>query len=288
MSRLKKLLGSFARIVAGVLVLGVGGLLVKQHSMIYFPRSYGAAFAERMPRNASALSYSTREGRQCAFYIPPSSQKKPERVWVMFGGNGALALDWTDFVMQCPEKRDGFLLVDYPGYGKCEGGASPASIAESSEAALNELAACLHSSREEVEKKLNVIGHSIGCAAGLAFASKHPVERVILAAPFTSLRDMARETVGWPLCLVLLQNFDNRARLAELAARGHPPKVTIVHGLDDSLIPIRMSRELAGMFPRMIRLHEIADADHNTITCVAANEMFAAMRENDAASGPTK
>ena len=61
-----------------------------------------------------------------------------------------------------------------------------------------------------------------------------------LLAPFTTLRDMARQTVGWPLCYLLLQNYDNVARIHELAARHRPPAVAIASGDQDEVIPNRM------------------------------------------------
>jgi hypothetical protein len=38
-----------------------------------------------------------------------------------------------------------------------------------------------------------------------------------------------------------------------------------------------MGRELAGLFPKMIRFHEIADADHNSVLEVARDEITEAM-----------
>jgi molybdopterin synthase catalytic subunit len=40
----------------------------------------------------------------------------------------------------------------------------------------------------------------------------------VLVAPFTSLVEAARTRVGWPLCHLVLDRFDNRARLDALAA----------------------------------------------------------------------
>jgi pimeloyl-ACP methyl ester carboxylesterase len=90
---------------------------------------------------------------------------------------------------------------------------------------------------------------------------------------------MARRAIGWPLCWLLLHNFDNRARMAELAARPQPPRVTIFHGSADTLIPEEMGRSLAEAFPKMATFHEVADADHNSVVTWAQPEMFKAMNE---------
>ena len=65
-----------------------------------------------------------------------------------------------------------------------------------------------------------------------------------------------------------MHNFDNRARLGELAARPSPPQVTIFHGADDSFIPPKNGvKSLAhvNVIRRMIDFHEVPGATHNTI-----------------------
>ncbi|MBA3963805.1 MAG: hypothetical protein H0X40_18155 [Chthoniobacterales bacterium] len=42
----------------------------------------------------------------------------PARVWVLFCGNGSLALDWLPLARRDQNTGDAFLLIDYPGYGK--------------------------------------------------------------------------------------------------------------------------------------------------------------------------
>ena len=272
---IKKTMNCIILAVAGFVCL----LFFFQHKLIWLPRHYTSD--DEPLTTAVALNYTTSQGFQRSFYIPPAANPSasPERLWVLFCGNGSLALDWADFVALAPDKHDGFLLFEYPGYGHCEGSATPANIKESSELALAQLARHLHMQPYEIEPKLNVIGHSIGCASALEFATRHPVQRVILAAPFTSLREMARRTIGWPLCWLLLHNFDNRARLAELASRTIPPHITIFHGSDDTLIPLQMGKSLAAMFPKMIAFHEVPQAGHNTIVDMAEAQIFAVMNE---------
>lgn len=276
----KRILKSVVRILVTTVLAVVALILLFQDKLIYHPRRY-TVFAAARNSSVVSLPFITSQGRQQAFYLPPRSfpGQPPRRLWMVFPGNGSLAFDWVDFLNRPRDPEDGFLLIDYPGYGDCQGSASPDAIQASAEMALACLAQSLHTRPGAFEGNLNLLCHSIGCGTGLDFAIRHPVDRIILIAPFTSLRDMARRTVGWPLCWLLLHNYDNRARLCELAARQRPPRVTILHGDDDQIIPVFMGRQLAAMFPQMVTFHEIPGADHNSVLFESRAQIFALMKE---------
>lgn len=256
-------------------------LLVGQQAMIYHGRPYHPSSQARRPARAVELRSVTAQGPQLSFYLPllNSARREPKRVWAMFPGNASLALDWLSFAAEEPDRDDGFLLIEYPGYGDSAGSASPASIDEATEKAFDALATHLAVDRQTLDSKMNVIGLSLGCGTALQFAARHPVSKVILIAPFTSLQDSARRLVGFPLCHLLRHNFDNRARLAELAARPQAPVVTIFHGSDDITVPPRMGRELARLFPKITTYHEIGGADHNSVLGEALPEIYEAMKQ---------
>ena len=255
-------------------------LLIFQHQLIYHPRTYSPGDLGKLPPRSVELRYSTSQGHQLCFYVPQREPtvSRPDRIWVMFPGNASLALDWLKFIAGAPNVRDAFLLIDYPGYGACEGSASPESIQESADGAVLTLAGVLHASRDELDGRLNVVGLSIGCATALEFSVQHPIGHAVLIAPFTTLREESRRIVGFPLCYLLLHNYDNRARLAELASRNNPPQIMAIHGAVDSTIPPGMSRELAVLFPHMIEFHEVHGADHNTILAAGLSLIYDAMR----------
>lgn len=174
-----------------------------------------------------------------------------------------------------------FLLVDYPGYGKSEGWPNIANTRAAAEGALVALAARLEAAPITLEPRLDTIGHSLGAAAALDFASRHPqVHRIILLAPFTSLRDEAALFIGPFLSHQLRENYDDRAALQHLAQCQPPPRVVIFHGLQDAIIPSAMGRELAAEFPRFVTFHGIPDAGHNTVASAAMDEILRFMADD--------
>jgi len=177
---------------------------------------------------------------------------------------------WHDFFDDVP---NGMLLIEFPGYGESAGSPSPASILDATNGAVAALRQRLGSL-----PPLGVLGHSLGCAAALQFAAQQaeagtPVNRVVLIAPFTRMLDMARQVVGWPFCHLLLHRFDN-LRSLQMIFTHSSPQIDVFHGVDDTLIPIAMSRAIVAEFPS-IRLHEIVGADHNGVL----NEVVTAVKD---------
>lgn len=253
------------RLVGMALLAPVVLLLGCQSRLIYYPRPYGEDhLAQARKAGVVALEYRTGEGRQVVHYVPPASgaATSPRRIWVCFAGNGSLALDWL-FMRSSWAAEDACLLVDYPGYGLCEGKPNPARIRASALAAVEALARHQGISVEEMTPRLAVLGHSIGCAAGLMLAHDLGVQRIVLISPFTSMTEMGRRVLGWPLCYLNLHRFDNRHHLAAVVQKG--AKVTVLHGCEDDIIPVEMSRELAAAHPHAVKLTEIPDAGHNDI-----------------------
>lgn len=259
----------------GGLVL-VGGLLFfAQGQMIYHPRPYPATVLQQLPAGLVPLRES--DDSLVAFYRPPADGAKPQRLWMLFGGNGDQALRWDTFAREHAAAGTGFLMVEYPSYGACHGSPSPANILETNERAMALLAERLGLGLDDLHQRTACLGHSLGAAAALQYAVKHPQRRLVLISPFTTMKDMARRSVGWPFCELLVHRFDNRARLAEIAAVGLPP-TAIIHGEQDGFIPPTMGRELAAAHPG-IHLAIIVGAGHNDVLDHGAREIVTAMGE---------
>lgn len=247
----------------GVMVmigLGVGC----QSKLIYFPRPYAAGVTQQWARETGGRSveFQTSQGRQRAFL--QGNLESPRNLWIVCGGNATLALDWSGWLAGHAPREDAWLMVDFPGYGDCQGSPNPQRIRETFRAGLPAAFQQLGWPREPDPARLRFFGHSLGGAACLIAATDYHIQRGVLVAPFTSTMDMARVLTGLPVGFLVRHRFDNKARLADLAARG-PGKVVILHGSHDEIIPIAMSRELARKYSGLVALTEIPGGDHNGI-----------------------
>ena len=270
------------RLVAIIFLVLAATLFLAQRRLMYFPRKYPPGFVVGLTaRGVVPIRFETSRGSQWAYYLPPppaAAATLPDAIWVFFGGNGSLALDWLAVLPTDDPRRAGVLLIDYPGYGESEGSPTRAGIRESLSALVPALAAWWKVSAAEIEQRLSVAGHSLGAAVALEFAQLHPVRDIVLIAPFTSMKDMARRSVGWPLCEVLTDRYDNLAALDALATRSPQPTLRIFHGADDDIIPATMGGELARRYPGWAIHRDLPGLDHVDVVNRSAEEWSALLR----------
>ena len=235
---------SIARVLAATTLLFIVWVTGCQSKLIYFPRPYGPAATGTWRKETAGrfVDYQTSQGRQRAFLQGELIQ--PRNLWIVCGGNGSLALDWSAWLVEHGPKQDAWLLVDFPGYGDCEGTPSPERIRESLRSVVPLAAKELGWKSNPDPARLRFFGHSLGGAACLIAASEFKIQRGVLIAPFTSTMEMSRVLTGLPVGFLVWHRFDNVDRLSELAKRG-PGCVYIIHGVNDEVIPVDMARRLA-------------------------------------------
>lgn len=259
--------------------MGVLGLLTGcQSKLIYFPRPYGSGHVARWDAEpgTTVVNYETKEGRQQAYLL--SKTPKPERLWLVCGGNGTLALEWSDWLRDHAPAEDAWLMVDIPGYGACSGKPHPSTIRQTLKAVVPAGMARLGWSLPDDQAKLRFFGHSLGAAVCLMGADEFDIRRGVILTPFTSSMEMTKAMFGVNLGFIVFHRFDNRARLKELGGRGEAA-VYIIHGDDDEAIPVAMSRTLAKEFPGVVHYVEVPGGRHNTLPEDAPEKIVHAMQQ---------
>lgn len=261
---------AFIRVASlfGIALLGFSILMIAllsscQRRLIYFPHGYSADVMKYIPAEMVRLEYTTSAGEQTSFYWPPEVNPTavPPALLIIFNGNGSAALDWLGFVDELERRDVGVFIIDYPGYGLCEGNPSRQSINTGADAAFAQLQAHLGADEKDFQKVF-ILGHSLGAATGLEFAVRHRADRIVLCSPFTTMRDMARKVVGWPLCYLLYDCYNNEKSLQTLSQRDDRPEVYIFHGTADPVVPVSMGRALGKKHPQWIHYEDVPNVDH--------------------------
>ncbi len=150
------------------------------------------------------------------------------------------------------------LVFDYAGYGRSEGQPSLPGLAVDARAALSFLL-----KRTDTDlKRIAVFGQSLGGAAAAAAAEHTAVRCLILEATFTTFRDMARATfIGralLPIVSIVIPEGGPAAHLENFA----PRPILILHGNEDTVVPVKFSHLLHALVKSHGRLVIEKDVDH--------------------------
>lgn len=250
-------------------------LLVGCNSLLFFPMDSPAPEAglARFDRLDGRVARVVRpDGRELAAYdVAPRGRAADAPVVLFFHGNAgniALRADLAAWIARTAEVR--ILMPDYSGYGGNAGSPSEDEIY------VDALAAYDHLVKAGVEpSRIVVFGESIGGGPALHVATNRRVAGLVLQSTLSSLSSMAWRMYWWiPLAPVFVGGkFDNVGRVARVEA-----PTLIVHGADDSIIPIAEGERLAAAQPKAEFLR-VEGADHNDLFDVAGEDYLRGLGE---------
>lgn len=177
------------------------------------------------------------QGKVEAWFLPGDgvSAATPGPLVIFAHGNAELIDLWPDAL--APYRRLGVsvLLPEFRGYGRSAGSPSQRAITEDL-VRIHDLAL----GRPEVDRSRVLLhGRSLGGGAACALASARPPRALILQSTFTSVTAMARRY--WIPGFLVRDPFDNLEVVRRLQ-----PRLLIIHGDRDELIPFQHARTLQG------------------------------------------
>mmetsp|Transcript_5413 Transcript_5413/g.9068 ORF Transcript_5413/g.9068 Transcript_5413/m.9068 type:complete len:297 (-) Transcript_5413:2-892(-) len=249
---------SFAVQIPLMLVGYVGLLYFNQDRMVYHPSRYSKPLEEVPDFDITPFNFQTELGEQGAYIMRFSESTSVSRIYLAFGGNAMVARNWIQVLHVMPKavvNNTAFVLVDYPGFGESEGGPSSAAILQSAKEAVKWALQDLEADLQE-DVQLGAIGHSIGCSVALHLAVEQLAEgaalqHLVLSACFTTLTAMAKALLpvlkpvpdSWIAALTSRHAWNNLEAAAMLAG-DTAPRISMMHGTSDEIVPTEMGRQL--------------------------------------------
>jgi fermentation-respiration switch protein FrsA (DUF1100 family) len=221
--------------IAGIYLAYCGLLFVFQRQML-FPK-YMAMTLSEMPDQFPGLEriwLQLPDMRVESWLLPARSQDLPTPAVILTHGNA----ETIDFL---PEEFHHFaargvalMMVEYPGYGRSEGAPSQKTISATLQKAYDVLAA-----RPDVdEKRIILMGRSVGTGATCQLANLRPAFAMILISPFISVTSFAPRYLVPPF--LVKDPFNNLSII-----RSYKKPLLIFHGTRDDIIPYRHGKTLA-------------------------------------------
>ena len=278
----------FAIVLVGGLMLVsamVGGVWWQQERIAYQPPRDRPV----CPPDVRKVEYvAPDDQRLLAYIVEPDGP--PRGLLLGFHGNADLAawqIPWGREVV----RRTGWCvaLAEYRGYGGLGGTPTYGGIREDARAAWTAMRRFAHNRFGGEELAFALFGHSLGSAVATELA--HDVEAdhsklstgrptspahltaLVLQAPFTSARDMARIISTRPVQvvwnLIARVHYDSRMRLSELAV-----PTWVAHGSRDWIVPVWMGRDLFARVRSPGRLLIVDGAGHNDVAILGGERYW--------------
>ncbi len=242
--------------------------MIERH-FIYFPERRLAATPAEIGLEFEDLHFRAADGTKLRGWLVPG---RGEIALLWFHGNAGNIGDRVDLLGELHRELGlTIFIIDYRGYGESEGTPSESGLYLDAEAALAELTQRLGMAADQIA----LFGQSLGTAVAVELAYRHPPAGLILEAPFTSVRDMAKRHYPWlPVRSLLRTRFDSLSKIADVSA-----PVLIIHGEDDETVPVEMGERLFSAAREPKRLLTIPRAGHTDAHLIGHSEYFAAIRE---------
>lgn len=238
----------------------------KQESLVFQPTGppYPAALG------ATRVTYRTADGRELFGFVVGEPREDAQRIVIAFHGNADLAawmIPWAEEVA----RRTGalVLLPEMRGYGGIPGPPTTRSAQLDASAALR----FARDSLGATPRRLVFFGHSLGSALAAELAAEMLPSSLVLQAPFSSARAMARIVtapaieVVWGL--ISRVHYDTEASVRALDA-----PVWVAHGDRDLIIPARMGELVFAAARTKGELLMVNGAGHNDVALVAGERYW--------------
>ncbi len=166
----------------------------------------------------------------------------PKGAMVFFTGNGedmSSGIYWA----QCFQEYGYYAVVpEYPGYGESGGRPGFESLNEMAEVAATEGQNLVRGT----DLPLYVGGSSLGSFCAVHVASKGFGQKMLLAAPPTSVAAVGQRRFWWlPVKWIIKHPFDSLSKAPKIQI-----PVLVIHGELDRVIPAEFGRRLAEAFPK--------------------------------------
>jgi uncharacterized protein len=241
---------------------GVAVLFFEQRSFIFpVPQAFRTTPAAAGLAEAEEQFLPTADGERVIVWHVPA--KPGHAVVLFFHGNGDFLAGLVGRFREITEDGTGLVALSYRGYAGSSGRPSEQGLLLDAEAAH-----AFALARYGASERFVAWGFSLGSGVAVALAADHPVGKLVLEAPYSSIADIAAANfpfvpVGW----LLRDPFHSDQRIARVRA-----PLLIMHGDRDLTIPIRLAEKLFSLAHEPKQFVRFPEGGHDNLADQGAIE----------------
>lgn len=243
-----------AIILAAGYVAGLVLLFAKQRIMLFpIPTAERTAPAAAGLPEAEEHVLTTSDGEKVIVWHVPA---KPGRAVVLFfHGNGDFLAGLAGRFKAITADGTGLVALSYRGYAGSTGAPSEDGLLRDGAAAYS-----FATARYDAQR-IVAWGFSLGTGVAVALASEHPIGKLILEAPYTSIADVAASQFRFISVRLLIRDpLHSDERIARVTA-----PLLIVQGAQDQAIPIAFGEKLFALAHEPKQFVRIPEGGHDDL-----------------------
>jgi len=201
----------------------------------------------------------TADGEKIIVWHIPAKPGRP--VILYFHGNGDYLAGFFPRFRDFIADGIGIVAPAYRGYSGSSGKPSEQGILLDAEAAWR------FATARYAGDKIVAWGFSLGSGAAVALAAEHPVGRLILEAPYSSIADVAASAFPiFPVRWLMKDPFRSDLRIARVKV-----PLLFMHGARDATIPTAFGERLFALASEPKQFVRFADGGHNDLDYFGAS-----------------
>jgi fermentation-respiration switch protein FrsA (DUF1100 family) len=249
-------------VVASVGYLGgIAVLYLRQREFVFpIPQTVRAAPEAAGFPEAEEHVLTTADGEKVIIWHVPAKPGHP--VVIYFPGNGDVLARTVGRLRAITSSGIGLVALSYRGYAGSSGQPGEQGLL------LDAVAAYAFTSARYSADRIVLWGFSLGSGVAVAVAADHPVGKLILEAPYTSIADVAALHF-WivPVRWLLRDRFHSDERIARVTA-----PLLIMHGERDRTIPIAFGERLFALAHAPKQFVRFPEGGHDNLDAFGAIE----------------
>jgi len=238
--------------IAIVYVLILVVLYFLQEKLLFFPTKLDAEYEYKFEGNFEEKNIEVEKGVFLNTLLFKAEQSKG--VVLFLHGNGGALNGWGMGSDVYIKNNYDVFYVDYRSYGKSNGKIS-------SENQLVNDAQIMYDylKTKYDESKIIISGTSMGTGIASRLAVENNPKKLLLNAPYYTLKSLAQEKVPIVPGFILKYKFETAKHLKEVDC-----PIFIFHGNEDQLIPVKHAGKLKRDIPKL-ELYILKDYGHNDV-----------------------
>lgn len=239
---------------------GIAAMFLLQRSILFpVPSTDRIAPSAAGFREVEEHLLTTADGEKIVVWHRPAQPGRP--VILYFHGNGDYLAGFFPRFRDFIADGIGIVAPAYRGYSGSTGKPTEQGLLRDAEAAYT-----FASSRYAADK-IAVWGFSLGSGVAVALAAEHPVGKLILEAPYSSMADIAAGAFPiLPVRLLLKDTFRSDLRIGRVKA-----PLLAMHGGRDGTIPIALGEKLFALANEPKQFIRFPDGGHNDLDYFGAS-----------------